>query len=212
MASEAPKDPPPRTQQVEHNPVTARVPEKVARGVYSNAVVILQGQHEFVLDFLLRMANPHQIVARVVLPMTVVPAIINAIRENLAMFQAKSAPPAPSAASAPAPAAPESAAAPPAAAAPAPAAEKPAAPADRGPSIPEIYEHLKLADDQLSGVYANSLMIVHSAAEFGFDFITTFYPRPAVACRVFMAAPQVPAFLSALSGAYQQYAEKLRGR
>ena len=44
----------------------------------------------------------------------------------------------------------------------------------------------------MGGAYANGVLISHSAAEFGFDFIANFYPRPVVNCRVFMSAPQVP--------------------
>ena len=51
-----PKEPnEPFSQEVQHTHVSARVPEKVGRGVFSTGVMILQGSHEFVLDFALRM-------------------------------------------------------------------------------------------------------------------------------------------------------------
>ena len=77
------------------------------------------------------------------------------------------------------------------------------------PPIDEIYSGLKLPDDMLSGVYANAVMIAHSPAEFYFDFITNFYPRSAVSCRVYMSAPQVPGLLNTLMRAFQQYQQKL---
>jgi len=190
--SEIPSTPPPPedqppgafTQEVQHQAVSARVPEKVARGVFSTGALVLQGPHEFVIDFLLRMAPPQQVAARVVLPISIMPSVIAAVKENLAKYQSKFG-------------------APPALPAPPPGAKP--------PSIQEIYEQLKLPDEQLSGFYANGVMISHSAAEFGFDFITNFYPRAVVACRVFMSAPQIAPLLATLNNSYQQYQNRRQG-
>jgi hypothetical protein len=54
-------------------------------------------------------------------------------------------------------------------------------------------------------------MIAHSAAEFYFDFITSFYPRSAVSCRVYFSVPQVPVLLNTLTRSYQQFQQKLAG-
>jgi Protein of unknown function (DUF3467) len=184
-ASGPPGDPGAFTQEVQHQAISARVPEKVGRGVFSTGALVLQGPHEFVIDFVLRMAHPQQIVARVILPPSIMPSVIAALKENLGKFQAKFGTP------------PAQAAAPPNA---------------KPPAIAEIYDQLKLPDDQLSGVYANGVLISHSAAEFGFDFITNFYPRSAVSCRVFLSAPQIPGLLATLGGAYQQYLNKVQGQ
>ena len=69
---ENPKDPG-FSQQIQHSHLSARVPEKVARGVFSTGALVLQGASEFVLDFILRMNQPHQVVARVVMPNHLVP-------------------------------------------------------------------------------------------------------------------------------------------
>ena len=125
--------------------------------------MVLQGPYEFMLDFVLRVAAPHQIVARVILPHPLMPNFIAALRENLAGYQAKFGPP------------------------PAlPMPPNPPAP----PPIEEIYGQLKLPEELMSGVYANAVMIAHTPSEFAFDFITNFYPRAAVACRVYLSAPQ----------------------
>lgn len=182
-----PPDPPPRgepnafTQEIQHTAISARVPDKVSRGVFSTGVLVFQGQHEFVLDFLLRMAQPHQIVARVVLPISILPSVIAALRDNLGKYQSKFG---------------------------TPMALPTAPPNTKPPSIQEIYDQLKLPDDMLAGAYANGVMISHTAAEFGFDFIANFYPRSAVACRVFLAAPQVPGLLASLNGSFQQFLQK----
>src|SRR4051794_37794480 len=63
--------------------LSARVPEKVARGAFATGVLVLQGATEFVLDFVLRMNQPHQVVARVVLPISLVPQLVEALTANL---------------------------------------------------------------------------------------------------------------------------------
>lgn len=171
------------SQEVRHSQVTARVPDKVARGVFSTGAMVMQGPHEFVLDFVLRLGQPQQIVSRVILPSSVMGAFINALRENLANYQSRFGPPPP----------------------------LPAPPPNATPTpIEEIYNQLKLPDDMLSGSYANTVMIGHSASEFSFDFITNFYPKSAVSCRVYLSAPQIPGLLNSLSRAFQQYQQKLQ--
>jgi hypothetical protein len=171
------------TQEIHHAQVSARVPEKIGRGVFSTGAMVFQGAHEFVLDFVLRMAPPHQIAARVVMPPSIMASFIGALRENVAGYTSKFGPP--------------------------PALPVPPNP-PTPPPIDEIYSQLKLPDELLSGVYANAVMIAHSPAEFYFDFITNFYPRSAVSCRVYLSAPQVPGLLNTLARSYQQYQQKLQ--
>ena len=177
-----PPEPGPFTQQVQHQNIGARVPEKVARGVFSNGVLVVQGPQEFALDFMLRMAKPHQLVARVILPPSNLPGLIGALTENLNRYQSVFGP-VPGLMQSPPPAKP--------------------------PSVAEIYEELKFPDDLLSGTYANATMISHSQAEFCFDFITNLFPRSVVSCRVYLAAPHVPGLLQSLSRSFQQYQQKL---
>jgi len=175
-------DPGAYTQEVKHSQVSARVPEKVGRGVFSTGVLVMQGQSEFVLDFVLRMSHPHHVAARVVLPISVMPSFIGALRDNLAKYQQSfgNPPPLPT---------------PP--------------PGTPMPSVEEIYDGLKLPDDMLSGSYANAVMIAHSPSDFAFDFITNFYPRSSVSCRVYLSAPQIPGLLNNLTRSFQQYQQKV---
>jgi hypothetical protein len=53
-----------QSQEIQHSQIGALVPENVARGVFSTGAVVLNGNHEFVVDFLLRMTRPHQVAAR----------------------------------------------------------------------------------------------------------------------------------------------------
>jgi hypothetical protein len=164
------------TQQFSHNPVAARVPERVARGVLSSGVVVLDSPTEFVLDFLQGLTRPFQIVTRVVIPPPVMGQLVNALQDNLNKYVHQFGPP--------------------------PVLPKP--PAHR-PTIQEIYENFKLPEDMLNGSYANSVMIGHSPTEFFLDFITGFYPTAAVSARVFIAAPQAPRMVETLNMANQQY-------
>ena len=170
------------TQEIKHQQVSARVPEKVSRGVFSTGALVLQGPHEFVVDFVLRLTNPHHISSRVILPFSLIPNFIGALRENLNNFTKRFGAP--------------------------PALPTPPPPA-QPPSIEQIYEELKLPDEMMSGVYANAVMIAHTPSEFCFDFITNFYPRSAVSARIYLSVPQVPRFLETLTRSFQQYQQKL---
>lgn len=189
---ETPADPPeaddtdttgPRSQEVKHSQVSALVPESVAKGVFSTGAVVLQGPHEFILDFLIRMQQPQQVAARVVLPHSVVPQFLGALGENIRKYQDRFGP------------------------IPNPVAADHQPPAERA-SAQDLYDQLKLPEDVMSGSYANAVMIGHSAHEFSFDFITTFFPRSSVACRVYLSAPNVPRLLDSLTHSFKQFQQQ----
>jgi hypothetical protein len=185
--SPPPGDEVPFCEEVQHSQVSAVVPERVSRGVFSTGAVVVQGPHEFILDFLLRMSQPQQVAARVVLPPGVLVHFIAALAENLRNYESKHGPPF----------------------VPNVPGGGPAAAAVPPVSAQELYEQLKLQDDVLSGNYANAVMIGHTPSEFCFDFITTFFPRSAVSCRVFMAAPGVPRLLDSLKHSFENFQQKL---
>lgn len=189
--SPQPNGPPeegPYCEEIQHSQVSAVVPERVARGVFSTGAVVVQGVHEFILDFLLRMSQPQQVAARVVLPPGVVAQFIAALTDNLNNYQTKYGTPA----------------------VPNGPAGQPAAPPSSPVSAQDLYEQLKLQDDVLSGNYANAVMIGHTPCEFCFDFITTFFPRSAVSCRVFMSAPGVPRLLESLKHSFEKFQQKVQ--
>jgi hypothetical protein len=178
FSQEPPKDPnAPHVQPFNHQPVGARVPERVGRGVYSTGQVVLDSPKEFVIDFLQALTRPHQVVARVIVTPQTMVEFRNALEENLGGYTKSFGPPPP----------------------------LPPPPTDYRPTIQEIYENFKLPDDLLSGAYANSVMIGHSASEFFFDFISGFYPTSAVSSRVFIPAPMAPRFLATLDTCIQQF-------
>ena len=170
------------SQDFQHSQVSARVPEKVGRGILSTGVMVLQCAHEFVLDFVQGMVQPRQVAARVVLPPSFIPHLLGALRDNLTSYQTQFGPP--------------------------PSLRQPDTATPPAP-IDEIYDQFKLPDDMLAGVYANGAMIVHTQSEFCLDFIANFYPRAAVAARVFLSAAQVPPLLNSLTQSFQQYQQKI---
>jgi hypothetical protein len=163
--------------QFQHAPVTARVPDRVARAVYSTGQLVLDSPKEFVIDFLNGLTRPFQVVARVVLAPTTMNELALALKLNLEKYTTTFGPP--------------------------PPVNPPVNPPR--PSLQEIYENFKIGDDQLSGAYANSVMIGHSQTEFFFDFITGFFPTSAVSARVLVAASHVPKLLAMLNTSLQQY-------
>ena len=167
-----PSDDPPNQghQQVQVSGVTARVPESIGKGVFGTGAIVMVGQYNFVLDFVQQFGSPVQMVARVVMPHGVLPQFVQALEQNLSMFTDKFGSPAP--------------------------IPRPENQPQR--SVQEIYDAMKLPDEELSGSFAEAVMIRHSASEFCFDFITRFFPHAAVSRRVFLAASQVPPLLKAL--------------
>jgi hypothetical protein len=158
------------------------VPEKVAKGVFSTGVIVIDGPYEFVLDFVMGLVQPRQVVARVVMHPAVVEQFVNAIRDNVSKYESRFGP--------------------------IPQLPKPTPP-PKPPSIQEIYDDLKMGDDVHHGAYANAVMIGHGASEFTFDFITRFFPNAAVSTRVFLAAPQVPRMAESLSISLNRYKQRV---
>lgn len=172
-------------QELQHSMVAARVPEAVGLGTFCTGAIVLTGPHEFVLDFVLRMSPPHRIAQRVVMSPTVVGLFLRALKENLDKYRQNFGAP---------PQLP-----------PPPTGLKP-------PPISEVYEQLKLPEELMSGTYANAVMIVHTPAEFCFDFVTSFYPKSAVSARVYLAVPHVTQLFDSLSRSYEQFVQKFQNQ
>ena len=170
----------PHSQEVRHSHVGALVPAHVSRGIFSTGAVVLQGQHEFIVDFLLRMQQPQQVAARIVMAPAVVSQFIQALQENIAKHEDRFGDILLPAQPVPPPDAPKQ-------------------------SAQDLYDQLKLPEDIMSGVYANAVMIGHTASEFSLDFITTFFPKSAVSSRVFVAAPNAKRLLDSLKHSFQQF-------
>lgn len=172
------------SQQFQNQPVAARVPAHVGKGIFTTGVVIQDGVNEFVLDFLQGLSRPPQIAGRVVLAPGTMDALVRTMDENLGKYVEQFGAP----------------------------ASLPPPPTQRRPSIQEIYENFKLPEELWSGTYANSVMVGHGPSEFFMDFITSFYPTASVACRVYFAAQQAPRILDTLRLSYQQYLRKHPGQ
>src|ERR1700750_3029094 len=73
----------PIRESIEHQPVSARVPERVAKAVFTTGQLVLDSPKEFVIDFLQGLTRPHQIVARVVITPQTMEEVINAVPLDL---------------------------------------------------------------------------------------------------------------------------------
>lgn len=160
----------------------ARVPDTIGDGCFSTGAIVMTGPSEFIVDFLQTIGRPHKVAKRVVIPHPVMPQFIEALTTNLDLYKSRFGEPA------------------------TPPAQQPNQ--ARRPTPQEIYDDLKLPDDELSGCYANGVMIGHGASEFGLDFLTSFFPQSAVSARVFVAAGQIPRLLDSLRGAVKQLEQR----
>lgn len=168
-------------QQIKHRQLSARVPESVGRGVFSTGAIVLTGATEFVVDFLVRMARPYQVAARVVMPHAALFQLVRALEDNIKKYESRFGA----------------------------IQEMPKPdPNVKRPSIQEVYDDLKMPDEVLSGEYANACIIGHSPAEFVLDFVTNFFPRSAVSARVYLSSRQVPQLLKGLNHAAQQLQQR----
>lgn len=210
----------PMHAQFRHNPVAARVPERIGSGQFANGAIVQSGPYEFIIDFTQRLSKPFLVAERIVLPVPVVGQFVAALQQNLEHYEKTYGqlpePPMPRESSAPTnQPAPEQGTDPVSSGvmqgdtaslgAGAGSGSMPSKPhANRPANIEEIYENLKLRDEQHVGVYAHAVLLRHSNTEFCFDFITNFYPRSVVNSRVIMPAPQVTPFFRSLRVSYQQ--------
>jgi hypothetical protein len=214
-------------QNFQHTPVGARVPEKIGRGVFASALMVLQTNELFVLDLLSMTSQPQQVVGRIIMTAHSFSQFLAALRLNVKHYEdeigplkPRFAPPHPS--SQPLPGAPGSGsivagggigsgAGSPGGLPPRSGGgvmpETPHGHAMSSPPGPitELYEQVRFPEDLLGGAFANAVMIRHTPEEFCFDFISSLYPRPIVVSRVFASAGRVPSFIDAMAGSLERY-------
>src|SRR5579862_9735695 len=80
-------------QEVRHAPVSARVPERIGRGVLSNGIAVLDSPTEFVIDFFQGLSRPPLIVARVVMAPRNMVSFLAALRDNFDRYTKTFGPP-----------------------------------------------------------------------------------------------------------------------
>jgi hypothetical protein len=176
-------DPNRQSEQVRVQHLSARVPEKISRGAFSTGAIVMTGGTEFIIDFVQNLGTPASVASRVIMPHACMPQFIEALRKNLDIYRQRFGEP---------PQLPNN------------------PPQPRQPTAQEIYDELKLPDDQLSGAYANGVMIGHTPSEFKFDFLTNLFPTSAVSARVFLSVPQVPRLLQSLQSTYNQFVQRVQ--
>ena len=77
----------PYSQQIQQTLVSARLPDRVAAGIFSSGVIVMEGADEFVLDFVQGLSRPPRVGARVVVSPNVMSQLVGALKENLARYE-----------------------------------------------------------------------------------------------------------------------------
>ena len=158
------------------------MPERIARGIFTTGQLVLDSPKEFIVDFLQGATRPFTVAQRVVMTPQTMAEFIDTLGRSVEKYtQAFGPPPAPN-----------------------------IPPQDKRPTLAEIYDNFKLPEEQLSGAYANSVLIGFGPTEFFFDFITTFYPTSAVSSRVFLPSQQVPRFQAMLASAMTNFQQRYK--
>src|SRR5437762_10438038 len=85
----------PIVQSYSHQPVGARVPERVARGVYSTGQLVIDSPKEFVIDFFQGLTRPFQVNARVVMTPATMQEFASTLAVNLENYTRSFGPPPP---------------------------------------------------------------------------------------------------------------------
>jgi hypothetical protein len=190
---------------VQHQSVAARIPDSLAGGVFCTSSLIVESGDMFLIDFVNGSAPPVRLVARVVVTPVTMQQFLAAL--NQSCEKAKTA------RRADRPGEPAGAASlgigSETIGAGLPAGGKAGGVQQR--SVEDIYGELKFTDDMLCGAFANTVIIRHSADEVVFDFISNYFPRAVVTCRVAMATSRVERFRRSLEDAFRKYEEKHRG-
>ena len=79
-------------QNFHHTPVGARVPEKVGRGVFATALMVLQTNELFVLDLLSMTSQPQQVVGRIIMTASSFSQFLTALRLNVKHYESEIGP------------------------------------------------------------------------------------------------------------------------
>ncbi|MBA61069.1 MAG: hypothetical protein CMJ76_01775 [Planctomycetaceae bacterium] len=204
----------PQSGSVHANTVAARVSEGASRGVFSTGVVLLTGGSEFIVDFVQNLGSPTCVVSRVIIPHGAMHRIIDAIERNVEGHEDRYGPIVDG-----------STVAEPAAGQTEPNVKEKLTAEDltseqlvgigesgatvgndnSEPSAQDVYDDIRLEPEVENGVYANALMIGHSASEFKLDFIANLYPKSIVTSRIFLSAPQLMRVLQSMKRTYSQF-------
>ena len=79
-------------QNFQHTPIGARVPEKVGKGVFATALMLLQTNELFVLDLLSMTSQPQQAVGRIIMTATSFSQFLAALRLNVKHYEGEFGP------------------------------------------------------------------------------------------------------------------------
>ena len=154
-----------------------KIPEYLASGVYATAMVVSHGREEFVLDFIVTLAPPPRLAARVIVSPPHAKRLARALRENVGHYEKNFG-------SLPVP---------------------PIQQAAHTIQARDFYSQLVISDELLGGVYSNNVMIRHTREEFVFDFLVGFQPIAILNARVVVSPPHILRIANAIEARIRIY-------
>lgn len=181
-------------ERINHDPVTALIPEQVSLGVYATEVVIFYGESETAIDFIQGIVKPYRIASRVILNNNLAKRFFKDLKEEMLAIGGS-----PSYISSVKNISNESSVK---NMSEEGEADNKSENKSEDDKIEDIYDQLKIVNEQLSGVYANKILLVYGKDTFCMDFISNIYPKSIVVSRVFMSVNRTLELLGALKKIY----------
>lgn len=153
-------------EKIFHNPPTAIIPEEVGIGFFATEVVIFYGENEVTIDFIQAIVKPFRVVSRVILNFDVAKKLFQDLKKQMLSIEEnkefnsliKNL------------------------------IEDPGLDVpQKANKVEDIYDELKLSNEQLKGAYSNKVIITYGKDAFSIDFINNIFPKSIVVARIFMS-------------------------
>lgn len=178
-------------ERIHHNPPTALIPDKVGMGLFSTEVVVFHGENEVSIDFIQGIAKPYRMVRRVIMSNYVAKTFFEVLKNELSVKKSKNSS----------------------------YVENLKNKNDdfleknqdeneenyeKNEKVDDIYNNLKLENDELNGFYANKVLINYGKDSFCLDFISNIYPKSIVTSRIFVTNSTIFELLTAFNKIFNQ--------
>jgi hypothetical protein len=183
-------------ERIHHNPPTALIPEKVGIGLFSTEVVVFHSESEVAIDFIQGIAKPYRVVRRVIMANSITKTFFEVLKnelnspkksnnssyvENLKNKNYEES---------------------------LNKNQQKDEDLEKREKVDDIYRELKIENDELSGFYANKVLINYGTDSICLDFISNIYPKSIVTSRIFVTNGTIIELLSALNKIFNNNDDK----
>jgi polyhydroxyalkanoate synthesis regulator phasin len=152
-------------ERIFYDPPTAIIPEDMV-GVFSTEVVIFYGENEVTIDFIQGIVKPFRLVSRIILNYEVAKKFFEDLKKQILSIEenkefnhlVKNL-----------------------------VEEYSNSNKQEPQKVDDVYDDLKLTNEQLRGFYSNKILITYGKDAFCLDFINNIYPKSIVVSRIFMS-------------------------